>query len=121
MEKMGIENFKKLYVIILKLVNTGDKMGHKNNWGDRMSVLFGIFPMLMTLSSIKWNQVLPEAKDLDEAERGELVEVTKEELDLEDDKLEEAVEKAIAMTHETVSMVGKIIAFIKDVKALFKK
>lgn len=118
---MGIENFKKLYIIVLKLVNTGDKMGHKNNWGDRMSILFGLFPMLMNLSSIKWGEIGPEMKDFDESERIEIVQVTIDELDLQDDNIEEAVEKSISMTNKIVGMVNEVIELVNSIKKLFKK
>lgn len=117
-KKMGIDNVKKLFTIVLKFVNAGDKMGHKNNWGDRMSLLFGFFPILMGLSSIKWNEIGPEFKDIDQAEQLELITLTKETFDLVDDELEEVVETALEMVNEIIGMVLKTISFVKRVKSI---
>lgn len=119
--KMGIENFKAVFLVVLAMINIGDKMGHKNNWAERMSVLFGLIPTLMTLGTINWSEVFPEFKDIDADERLILVDLTKENLDLEDDNIENAVEKAISMTNRLVGMVVEIIDFVKSIRSLFKK
>lgn len=119
--KVGIKNFKALFVVILSMVNIGDKMGHKNNWGERMSLMFGILPMFMSLGGIEWGQVFPEAQDIDTEERQELVDLTLSTLDLEDDALEDTVEKAIVMTNRVFGMVNEIIDFVKSIRSIFKK
>ncbi len=119
--KFGIENLKKLGKVFFKLVNIGDKMGHENSWGERLGHLMGIFPSLMILSSVEWNLLDDEIKDLDDVEKVEFKEFCKVEFDIIDDKLEEFVESILDFSAYIGSVVSKTKDFISKVKLFFKK
>ena len=119
--KFGIENLKKLLTVFFKFVNVGDKMGHENNWGSRMSHLFGFFPTLMTLGSIEWSLLDDEIKDVDDSERLGLTSWAKQEFDIIDDKLELLIEEGLDFAAYVGGAVVRIKAFIAKVKDYFKK
>ncbi len=117
--KFGIENLKLLMMVIFSFITVGDKMGHENNWPSRMSHLFGFFPSLMTLGSIKWDLLDDEVKDIDDVEKAELIEYMKENFNIMDDKLESMVEEGLEIAATAGSFVKTIKAFIEKVKGFF--
>lgn len=116
----GISNFLPLVLVVIHAINTGDKMGHENNWPNRITHLIGFFPRLMGLASIKWDEISPEFKDLDAEERKTVLEEVKKEFDIIDDKLEFLVEDAFSMTSKVVNTVVEAIAYVKKTKEYFK-
>lgn len=119
--KFGIENLKRLLAVFCSFVMMGDKMGHENNWSSRMTHLFGFFPSLMDLGSIKWSELDDEVKDVSEDEKSELMLHLKEKFDLVDDKLESLVEEGLDFAAYVGGVVTKAIDYINKVKDYFKK
>ena len=119
--KFGIENLKALMIVILAFVNVGDKMGHENNWASRMTHLFGFFPHLLSLGSIKWEDLDEEIKDVDDVEKAELLQTMKEKFDIIDDKLEEVVEEGLEIAANIGGFVKTVKSFIEKVKTFFNK
>ncbi len=119
--KFGIENLKLLLSVIFSFVTVGDKMGHENSWATRASHLFGFFPKLMTLGSIKWALLDDEIKDIDGEEREALTAHIKKEFDIIDDKLEVTIEKGLSLAASLGSTVKTVSEFIEEIKGYFKK
>ena len=96
-EKLGIENLK---VALLAAINLSEKIESKYaddgkiTLSEALSVGAGSFgDVLKVIRS--GNQIKAEFIDLDEQEKQELVDLVYQELDLENDKIELIVKKAI--------------------------
>lgn len=111
-----IEDVKKLLGFILALGNTADKIGSTSGpvkWGHLTMLL----PELMALPSIQWKEIGEQIKDMDAAERQELLEFFKSEFDLASDELEQLLESAISMVKLTADTVLEWVEFGKACKA----
>ena len=115
MEKLGIDNLKIVVKLIAILANVGDKMGHEKG-AARWAELLGLVTALGGITSLKWDQVVPEIKDLDDVERAALEQVFKDEFQLVDKSLEEAIEHGIVIAEKQVAVVQEAVALAKQLK-----
>ena len=112
MEKLGIENLK---VAIVAAINLGEKI-EKNLADDGKITLIEAFgigassfgDVVKVIRS--GNDILDEYNDLEDDEWTELVELVKDELDLENDRLEEIIEKAV----EFLSQLDDLVSSLRD-------
>lgn len=109
-EKLGIE---KLKLAILAVITLGEKIENSREDGKTTlieSIAIGTSTLPDVIKIIKnGEQIKAEFLDLDEAEKTEIVEFIKSELDLINDKLEEIIEKAV-----------EIIAYFDSMRKLFE-
>jgi hypothetical protein len=96
MGKLGIE---KLSQAIIAVITLGEKIEDKFDDGkltgaEALQVAVGSFGSVVKLVKSA-GQIKAEVLDLDEAEKAELVELVKVELDLDNDKIEAAIEAAV--------------------------
>lgn len=115
-QKLGIENLKKVIVLTTTLANTGDAVGHDTT-AARWAKLLGLISAIPNAASIDFKAVMPEIKDLDEAEKAEILALFKADFDIADDKLEAAIEDGLAIVHDLVSVVERSVALVKTYKA----
>jgi hypothetical protein len=116
MEKLGIENLKKVVMLICALATTGDQIGHDTSsmrWGK----LLGLITSVKDISGLDFKAVLPEIKDLDAAERAEILALFKHDFDLQDDKLEAAIEEGLVIAEDMVGIIDRSAKLVKTFKA----
>ena len=91
-----IEVTKKIVIALCGVSNIAvDASKDGFTWADAPA-LVGLFPVLSALNGVDFSKVLPEAKDLSPAEAVELAQVIKGAFNLQDDVLEETVEKYVS-------------------------
>jgi hypothetical protein len=109
---LGIENLKKALGLVLHVVDKVDEVT-RDGWQTLKDSL-ALLPLLVDVPGIVRNGKLTweEFTDLDDTEREELLVFAKEELDLEDEKVEAVVEAAF----DVLDAVGDLVDKIKDAK-----
>lgn len=117
-EKLGIANVKILLLFALELGNVADSIGrHPEKGVARYGKLLDLMDEMMALGTMKLDQVVPEFEDLDDAEKADLMAAMKSKFDIEDDKLEGAIEDGLGIVVDAVSLVQKSISLVKSFKA----
>lgn len=112
MEKMGIENLKKVVVFFALLGSAVDKSTRDGLDLDDIGNM--VTPLMKAPEAFgALDQAKMEVADLDEAEIKELHQAVAENLDLVDDEVEVVVERALSAAIEIYS----IVEAIKDLRA----
>lgn len=114
-EKIGYANLEKLVLLGFEMGNVADKMG-RSKGVSRYMHLIDLFDDLTGLATVEFKQVKEEVKDLDAEERKALHEKVKAKFDIIDDKLEDGIEKAIALLDSAYTIVKESIALVKELK-----
>lgn len=111
MQKLGIQDIKALATAGAKMGTATGKIleDGKVDWRDTMHVP-SVLGALKDLSSVDFGQVLPQAKDLDDAECAELAAHFKATFDLPDDSVEVVVEQGLELV---LMALQAILAFAK--------
>lgn len=118
MEKLGIDQIKKVLALILELGNVGDYIGKHPELGvAKFAKLTELFDELMAMGSFSVEEFKKQYADLDEAEIAELKLFMKEKFNIEDDVLEGKIEQGLDLFAEGFEFVQKVIAFGKAMKA----
>ena len=106
---MGIKDLKELVVFMAVMGNAVDQATKDGFQAADIGLVVPAF-MKAPEAFAGIENVPAEFKDLDDAEKDEIVKAVKENLDLADDVLEGIVEDAFAMVLGIVSLAGKIKA-----------
>lgn len=110
MEKLGIENLK---VAVIAVITLAEKIEDKNaddgkiSLGEALSVGVGSFGDIVKVVK-SGKQIKDEFIDLDLAEKEELLSLIKDELDLDNDKVEDIVEKAVELLIDLDELIAAI-------------
>lgn len=99
-----------------ELGNVADKVG-RTKGASKYFALVDLFDEVTALGSVDFKLIDDEIKDLDATERETLHQAIKDKFDIVDDKLENAIEEAIAILSEQVKLVERSIKLVKDYKA----
>lgn len=113
---LGTADLKILLALLIEIGNVADAVGRDTTiarWGK----LFNLIDEVAALGSIHLDQVVPEFKDLDEAEQADLKAFLKEKLQLADVNLEAAIEKGLDIVTDAVKLVENSISLVKSFKA----
>lgn len=110
MEKLGIENLK---IAVFSVINLAEKIEDKHSDDGKISLMealnVGTSSFTNVVKVIKsGKQLKAEFLDLDEFEKAELLELIKAELDLQNDKVENIVEKAIELLMNLEELISAI-------------
>ena len=105
---VGIENLKKALGLVLHLVDKIDEVT-QDGW-QWLSDTLSLVPTLIEVPGVVKNGrvIWEEFKDLDDAEREELLQFAKDELDLNDDEVEDIVESAFDILDAVADLALKI-------------
>lgn len=93
--KLGIEEVKQVLALGVALGQLVEALADGVGLGDIGKLVAVVKRAPSAISAIKSGKVIPELKDLDDAEKAELKAWAKAELDLKDDKLEEKIEAGL--------------------------
>jgi hypothetical protein len=104
----GIENLKKALGLVLHLVDKIDDVT-QDGW-QWLTDSLALVPTLIEIPGIVKNgkAIWEEVQDLDDAEREELLQFAKEELNLNDDEVEDVVESAFDILDAIADLALKI-------------
>jgi hypothetical protein len=119
-EVMGIEELKKVAVVVAKIFNIGGEMMRdgKIDWQDSGQImpLSMLFP---SLSMINWGQVIPEAKDLSQSEALELLSTFNSALVLPQQNVEVTIELVLGLIISQAKIINDQIALVQKGLAIF--
>jgi hypothetical protein len=109
---LGVENLKKALGLVLHLVDKIEEVT-QDGW-QWLKDSLALLPTLTEVPGVIKNgrAIWDEVQDLDDDERAELNAFAKQELDLEDEKVEAVVEAAF----DVLDAVGDLVDKIKDAK-----
>lgn len=94
-EKLGIQEVKQVLALGVSLGQLVEALSDGVGLGDIGKLVAVVKRAPAGISAVKSGKVIPELKDLDDAEKTELKNWSKEELDLKDDNLEAKIEAGL--------------------------
>lgn len=112
---LGIDNLKKVFSLIAQLANIGDAVGRDTSSG-RWTKLLSVVGVLATIPGIDFTQVVAEFKDLDDAEKQQLLQEIDADLQLGDVALEKAIEDGLAIATDLESVIQRSVTFVQGLK-----
>jgi hypothetical protein len=109
MEKLGIEKLKEALGIVIDIATITDKSleDKKLSTLEKISIGIKALKLVTVIKNIK--PIIAEYKDLDEAEKAEIIAYFKEKFDLRNDIIEDVIEKIF----ETLLSFNEIFDSIK--------
>jgi hypothetical protein len=110
----GVDNLIKIADLVLEGGNVAEKM--INEEGGSMAKAAHamlLFDELMALPTVDFSKLDDEAKELDQEDKDKLNAHFKAKLDLEDDKIEESIEKVFGMALKLEGVVREVISLVK--------
>jgi hypothetical protein len=113
-EKQGIEQLLKVVDVMVEAGNVAEKIfEEKAGPIAKATHLLKMSDELIGLAGLDVAKLKAQFKDLDGAEKEELLAHAKQKFDLENDALEAKIESGLDLALEAVQMIGKIVAFVK--------
>jgi hypothetical protein len=113
-EKKGIEQLKKVVLVIDKAANVADQMvNEKGGTIAKLSHLMGLSGALVGLAGCSASELKAEFADLDAAEKAELMQFAKDNFDIAEDAVEAKIKAGLDLAVEGEAFVEKLIKFIK--------
>lgn len=113
--KVGIQNLKPIVAMAIELGNVGDQIGRAKGVA-RFMALTALFDEAMALGSVDFKAAQAEIKDLDAAEKAELIAFIDAKFDIVSDKLEVVIEESLEIASELYDVAAKAIALVKKAK-----
>lgn len=113
MEKLGIENLKKIVVIAGEFANATPAIAGGAGFLGKIQAASGLFDDIMSLSSIDYSMALDEIMDLSAAEAAELHKVFAVKFDIDADLVESAIEDALWMVVDLYDVVKEARVYYK--------
>lgn len=114
---VGIANIKPIIALSIEMGNVIDKVIKADTAAGKLQAVLAITDEVMALPSVNFAEVIGEVKDLDEAEKAELLAFFKEKFDIADDKIEAVIESGLALLVKASGLVQEAIDLAKSVKA----
>lgn len=115
--EFGVDNLIKVSDLVLEAANVAEKISKEEGAGmAKAAHAMMLFDEIMALPSIEFSKLGKELNELDAEDKEKLNTHFKAKLDLQDDKVEEAVEKTFAMALKLEGVVREVIALAKEFK-----
>ncbi len=115
MEKLGIDQVKIALALVIEMGNVGDKMGRAKGMARYMH-LTSLFDELMALGNMDSAKLKAQLKDIDAAEMTEIKVFLAGKFDIEDNKLEIAIEEGLAIFTEIYSLYKRTMVLVGTLK-----
>lgn len=117
-EKVGTQNLKKVLDVVLEMGNASeDMLRGGQSLMQRLSHISQMFDEFMALTSVKYHLLDDEAKNLDDAEKAELIQHMKMKFDLDNDELEAKIEAGVSIAAKLGSALSESISWAKSLKS----
>ena len=115
---MDIASLKSLVFVAASLGNiAGETMEDGKVDVKDLALIGKLIPVFPALLAIDFAAVIPEAKDLSEAEAIELVEHFKAQFDIPQDDLEVKIETVLSLCVRLAGIIGELVALFKKPEA----
>ena len=108
---MGIEGLKAVLGLAFSLTELGEMIVNKQ-WNSLWGKVIELVPKAQDFWKYK-AELIPQYLDLDEEEKKVLIEWCKVDLDLENDKIEEYIEKGLELALHLSKVVQIVIGFFQ--------
>lgn len=116
-EKVSVENIEKIVVAVAAVGNVLEKfIAEKGGIVARLAHLMPLGGEAIALTGLQPGKLAAEFKDIDDAEKAQLLTSFKAKFDLTDDEVEAKVEGALGLAVKTEALVEEIIGFAKSFK-----
>jgi hypothetical protein len=111
---LGIESLKAVVVVAATLGNVGGEVMQDGKIDSADFIIVGkLVPMFPALLKVEWAKVVPEVKDLTQAEADDLVAFFKAQFNIPQDAMETKIEHVLDVCVEVSKVVAKLIALFK--------
>lgn len=124
-KELGIENIKESFTLTMDLFKGVIEISKKPSWGAAGRFAWSLLEHGNIIDLFK--KALKEFGDLDESEATEIRIFMSEKFDIENDKLEEVIEKSLYILERwyksapaIVGLVGDTVDYIAEVKSFIK-
>jgi len=114
-KKYGIDQLKPLLALAIEVGNVVDKMGHTSG-AAKYTSLMSLADEIFALSHVDFKLAKEQIKEVDAAEKAELMEYVKNKFDIVDDKLEGVIEESIDVLIDLEAAIEKAIGLYKNLK-----
>lgn len=115
--QFGVDNLIKVGDVIVEGGHVAEKMINEEGSGmAKAAHMMLMFDELMALPTVDFSLLDDELKELDQADKDKLNAHFKEKLDLEDDEVEEKIEKVFAMALKLEGVVREVIGLVQEFK-----
>lgn len=116
-EKVSVENIEKIVVAVAAVGNVLEKfIAEQGGIVKRLSHLVSLGGEAIALTSLEPSKLAAEFKNIDDAEKAQLLASFKAKFDLSNDEVEAKVEGALGLAVKTESLVEEIVGFAKSFK-----
>lgn len=117
MEKIGIENIKSLIKASARTATSVDSILSDGKVGvSDLAKLPSLLSAAKGFAEVNYKDIVAEAKDFDDAEKIEIAELLKKELNFENDSVEIAIEYGFEIVLEVLAAVQYIASAGKKIK-----
>lgn len=110
MENKKIDNLVPLLEFLMELGTVVELVSKTKNF----SHFFKLMDEVLAFQAIKWDQVIPELRDISSEEKDELKKVAFDKFDLENDNIEFVIEEAINIILNAAYLVKRCIELKKS-------
>lgn len=111
-----MENLKKILAVLIEGGNVAEKIIKAQSISAKLACLLGLTDELFALSGVNFGQVVAEFKNMNEAQKKELVDFFAAKFDLENDAVEQKIEDGLALAVSAESLIEEIVDFAKGFK-----
>ncbi len=118
MEAFGVENIKKVLAAVLEGGNVAGKIvAAKGSKWLAMANLMDLVDEVMALTTVKWDLLDDEYKDMSASEKEDVMTFIKEKFDIPQNKVEAAIERSLSIAMKLEGIIKETIALVKDLQA----
>ncbi len=115
--QFGVDNLIKIGDLVLEGANVLEKMTKEEGSGvAKAAHAMLLFDELMAIPSVDFSKLDDELKELDAEDKEKLNSHFKAKLDLENDKVEESVEKVFSMALKLEGVIKEVISLVSGFK-----
>lgn len=113
----GVENTIKMVQLIAEAGNVAEDVAKaKGGLLGKIGLVSDLFDEIMALTSVNWGELKNELGELDDEDMAQVTAALKEKLDLDNDLLEDKIEKGVELLVAGKDFVEDVIAFSKSLK-----
>ena len=118
-EKMGIENLKRLFICTIAMGNAcGTAFEDKKITLGDIGALMAFGSASKDLALVDFTHTMPEAKDIDDDEMGELMEIVEHNFDIPEEKIEDKVKQILGLAARYYALIGETIDMVQNPEAM---
>lgn len=111
-----IKNIKLAVAFVIEAGNVADKIVHTEGTPQKFSQLISLSDEVFALAGLKISEIAAEYKDLDQAEKDQIIAFINEKFEIKSDMLETVIEKSCAIAIKAEGIIVEIVELVKSAK-----